>query len=394
MGGRDVDAWLWSASAVRRENRTTNIKNSPSKIAGVFKCPEDDKPLDYSKLYPDNNLYTEITTSLIRCKHYKDGCKWVDQLGKLQNHNGNCPYESVWCENKCGARLDRRHLSNHMKNECHKRTVLCQYCKREFVEETLQTHQYKCPRFPVQCPNQCETAKIPREEVEVHIQERCPSVSITCAFKEAGCKTKCQRFHLDSHMEENMKRHLSLVWELVRQQQQEIRQLKNALHASTQITNGSYIWKISDYKTKYLEAAYKGAKELTCQPFYTSRNGYKVSASVFLNGYGNSDGKYLSLYFKILPGEYDNILEWPFRLPVTFTLYDQAADPDKRKNIVERFVPDPTRKQFKKPHPDIETLGFGYPKFLTLETLKTRNFIKDDALYIGISVDNKTFIVP
>ncbi|CAE1235462.1 TRAF4 [Acanthosepion pharaonis] len=417
--------------------------------AGVFKCPEDDKPLDYGKIFPDNDLYKEITSSIVRCKHYKEGCKWVDPLSSLQSHldvcrydavscpnscsallsrmcvhdhleytcprrrvlcefcgnefsgeqmeqshSGNCLYETVWCENKCGARLERRYLSNHMKNECHKRTVQCQFCKREFVEETLQTHHYQCPRFPIQCPNRCDPAKIPREEVDGHIKEHCPSVSVTCAFKEAGCKVKCQRFHLDSHMDENLKRHLSMAWDLVKQQQQEIRQLRNALHASTQVTNGNYIWRISDYKSKYLESAYKGAKELTCQPFYTSRHGYKVSASVFLNGYGNSDNKYLSLYFKILPGEYDNLLEWPFRLPVTFTLYDQAADQDKRRNIVERFMPDPTRKQFKKPHPDMESLGFGYPKFVSLETLKTKNYIKDDILYIGIKVDNKSFIVP
>lgn len=417
--------------------------------AGVFKCPEDDKPLDYGKIFPDNDLYKEITSSIVRCKHYKEGCKWVDPLSSLQshldvcrydavscpnscsallsrmcvhdhleytcprrrvlcefcgnefsgeqmeqNHSGNCLYETVWCENKCGARLERRYLSNHMKNECHKRTVQCQFCKREFVEETLQTHHYQCPRFPIQCPNRCDPAKIPREEVDGHIKEHCPSVSVTCAFKEAGCKVKCQRFHLDSHMDENLKRHLSMAWDLVKQQQQEIRQLRNALHASTQVTNGNYIWRISDYKSKYLESAYKGAKELTCQPFYTSRHGYKVSASVFLNGYGNSDNKYLSLYFKILPGEYDNLLEWPFRLPVTFTLFDQAADQDKRRNIVERFMPDPTRKQFKKPHPDMESLGFGYPKFISLETLKTKNYIKDDILYIGIKVDNKSFIVP
>lgn len=311
-----------------------------------------------------------------------------------QSHSGNCLYETVWCENKCGARLERRYLSNHMKNECHKRTVQCQFCKREFVEETLQTHQYQCPRFPIQCPNRCDPAKIPREEVDGHIKEHCPSVSVTCTFKEAGCKVKCQRFHLDSHMDENLRQHLSMAWDLVKQQQQEIRQLRNALHASTQVTNGNYIWRISDYKSKYLESAYKGAKELTCQPFYSSRHGYKVSASVFLNGYGSSDNKYLSLYFKILPGEYDNLLEWPFRLPVTFTLYDQAGEQDKRRNIVERFMPDPTRKQFKKPHPDMESLGFGYPKFVSLETLKTKNYIKDDILYIGIKVDNKSFIVP
>ena len=56
----------------------------------------------------------------------------------VKTHAGNCPKEILWCENKCGAKLERRFLTNHMKNECHKRTVTCQYCDREFVYETLQ----------------------------------------------------------------------------------------------------------------------------------------------------------------------------------------------------------------------------------------------------------------
>ena len=54
----------------------------------------------------------------------------------------------------------------------------------------LQTHQYQCPRFPVACPNRCDPTKIPREEVEVHVQALCPSATVSCSFKEAGCKHK------------------------------------------------------------------------------------------------------------------------------------------------------------------------------------------------------------
>ena len=56
----------------------------------------------------------------------------------LQTHQGNCPQEMVWCENKCGARLQRRFLNNHMRNECHKRTSSCPYCQKQFMYETLQ----------------------------------------------------------------------------------------------------------------------------------------------------------------------------------------------------------------------------------------------------------------
>ncbi|KAK3084319.1 hypothetical protein FSP39_011532 [Pinctada imbricata] len=420
------------------------------KNAGVFRCPEDDRPLDYAQIYPDDELTTEVMNSLIRCRYHKEGCRWVDKLQNLQahldqcpydsiqcpnsctrmlsrlslddhlefscprrmvvcefcnqqfpgdlfekQHAGNCPYEVTWCENKCGAKLERRFLANHMRNECHKRTVQCPYCNRDFVQETLQTHQYQCPRFPVACPNRCDPTKIPREEVEVHIQALCPSATVSCTFKEAGCKHKCPRFNMDKHLDNNMKGHLQLMCDLVAKQQTQITQLCNALYSITHVTDGTFVWKISNYKQKFLESVYKNA-ELVSEPFYTSRYGYKMAASLFLNGNGAGEGKYISVYIKILPGEYDNILEWPFALPITFSLFDQCVEFDFRANISESFVPDPTWKHFQKPRKDTDrdALGFGYPKFVSHEILKTRDYIKDDSIIIKVKVDNNKFISP
>lgn len=52
----------------------------------------------------------------------------------------------------------------------------------------LQNHFYRCPRFPVSCPNRCDPTKIPREDIESHVREHCPSVSVPCTFHHAGCK--------------------------------------------------------------------------------------------------------------------------------------------------------------------------------------------------------------
>lgn len=55
-----------------------------------------------------------------------------------QNHQGICPQESVYCENKCGARMMRKLLSQHTMTECPKRTQPCKYCGKEFVYDTIQ----------------------------------------------------------------------------------------------------------------------------------------------------------------------------------------------------------------------------------------------------------------
>lgn len=40
------------------------------------------------------------------------------------------------------------------------------------------------------CPNRCDPTKIPREEIDVHVQALCPSATVSCTFKDAGCKHK------------------------------------------------------------------------------------------------------------------------------------------------------------------------------------------------------------
>ncbi|CAH1801330.1 unnamed protein product [Owenia fusiformis] len=401
----------------------------------------------HMQIYPDTDLQTEIMTNIVRCMHHKDGCKWTDTLQNLQthldmcrynaipcpnqcaarlsrivvddhleftcprrkvtcdicgqeftgeymedSHSGNCPVEIVWCENKCGAKLQRRYLNNHMRNECHKRLVPCRFCNKQFVFETLQSHSYNCPRFPIPCPNRCDPAKIPREDIEKHIENQCPSATVPCSFAQAGCKHKCPRYSLDQHLDANTKYHLNLMQDLVATQDNQLESLRNKITDLTCITDGILTWKMDDYKNMFATTKAKTSHEICSESFYTSRYGYKLGATVFLNGNGSGEDKYLSLYIRLLPGEYDNLLEWPFRLPITFTLFDQNEHFEKRVNIRESFLPDISWKHFQKPEKDSDALGFGYPKFISHVMLNTRNYIKDDALFIQIKVDTSKVI--
>lgn len=47
----------------------------------------------------------------------------------------------MYCENKCGARMMRRLLSQHTLSECPKRTQPCTYCAKEFVFDTIQVRR-------------------------------------------------------------------------------------------------------------------------------------------------------------------------------------------------------------------------------------------------------------
>eukprot|EP00064_Thunnus_orientalis_P014406 superscaffoldBa00002494_g14450 len=414
---------------------------------GVFKCPEDQLPLDYAKIYPDPELEQQILALPIRCIHSEEGCRWTGQMKQLQghfstcafnvipcpnrcsvkltrrdlpdhlqhdcpkrkvkcefcgseftgeayeNHQGVCPQESVYCENKCGARMMRRLLSQHSMAECPKRTQPCKYCGKEFVFDTIQNHQYHCPRFPVQCPNQCGTPNIAREDLANHVKDNCGSALVLCPFKDAGCKHRCPKLAIGRHLEDTTKSHLTMMCNLVGRQRQEILELRREMEELSVSHDGVLIWKLNDYSRKLQEAKLRSNHEFFSPPFYTHRYGYKLQVSAFLNGNGSGEGSHLSVYIRVLPGEYDNLLEWPFSYKVTFSILDQS-DPSlsKPQHITETFNPDPNWKNFQKPCSsrnslDESTLGFGYPKFISHEEIKKRNYIRDNCIFVKASIE-------
>ncbi|XP_023020575.1 TNF receptor associated factor 4 isoform X1 [Leptinotarsa decemlineata] len=396
---------------------------------------------EVNQIYSDPESEKAIMSSVVYCIHHKEGCKWSDELRKLkghlntckhdaipctskcgaqiprvlmedhlkytcpqrrtrcefcnkeftghtlENHVGNCGYEPLYCENKCGVKVQRRHHSQHKVGDCSKRLLSCRYCTKEFVADTLAAHHVKCGRVPIQCPNRCDINVLAREELETHIKEECTVSVHSCSFKEAGCRFKGPRYVMEKHLEENCQQHLTLMCNVVSKQQHQISSLKSALSRLSLNYSGTLIWKISDFSGKMSEAKNKEGMELVSPPFYTSQYGYKLQASLFPNGNGAGEGSHISVYIKILPGEYDALLRWPFSHSVSFTLFDQSTCPEKACNIVESFIPDPTWKNFQRPSLEPDSLGFGFPKFVSHEMLKKRHFMKDDTMFIRVKVD-------
>ena len=81
--------------------------------------------------------------------------------------------------------------------------------------------------------------------------------------------------------------------------------------------DGLLIWKIKDFARRKHEAVTAKTLSLYSQPFYTSKYGYKMCARVYLNGDGMGKGTHMSLFFVIMRGDYDDLLQWPFRQKVT-----------------------------------------------------------------------------
>jgi len=393
------------------------------------------------ELSSDPLTRSKILQSTVFCIHREEGCIWMGQLGKLKGHlitckkdaifcpkacgakiarvnmedhmqytclnrvinctyckrafNGNdidlhqtvCGFEPLYCENKCGQKIARNRLKAHMVNNCSKRLVNCKYCGRSYSADTLQSHQLKCPKFPVPCPNRCgENCR--REEVERHLA-RCQEGLEVCPHQEAGCSWQGHPSVLEQHMLDSREHHLNLLVEMTRSQGEYINRLKSELERASISKDGTLIWKIKDFEAKMHEAKTNDGLELVSLPFYTSSSGYKLQASLFLGGNGGGESSHISIYIKVLPGEYDSILKWPFKHTISFTLLDQNPDRHSAVNIIESFIPDPAWPNFTRASKvaDPDQLGFGFPKYVPHGMLGMRNYVKDDTLFIKIRAD-------
>ena len=112
--------------------------------------------------------------------------------------------------------------------------------------------------------------------------------------------------------------------------------------------NGAYLWPISEIKQKVSIAKSGCNTFVQSLPFYTGRNGYKMCIRAYLNGNGSGEGTHLSIFFVLMKGKYDPLLQWPFESEMTLVLVDQ----DHMKHLIQSFKPNPQSSSFQKPCKD------------------------------------------
>ena len=108
------------------------------------------------------------------------------------------------------------------------------------------------------------------------------------------------------------------------------------------------IWRISSFslmfhnaKTAELERQ-KGVDphpKIPCNfhspPFYTSTPGYRFNMKLYPYGCSPATGESASLVINILPGEFDPILSWPFKLLFRINVINLSEPSDTWTRIVD-----------------------------------------------------------
>ncbi|XP_067939736.1 TNF receptor-associated factor 3-like [Watersipora subatra] len=146
---------------------------------------------------------------------------------------------------------------------------------------------------------------------------------------------------------------------------------------------GLLIWRIRDYKRKKSDAIRGRQMSIYSDPFYSSRYGYKMCARAYLNGDGLGRGKCLSLFFVLMRGEYDELLAFPFKQRVTFTL---LCPSNRQLHKHETLLPDPDSLSFRKPQNEM-SIPSGWLQFALHSEVESSNFLVSDSIYIRVKVE-------
>ncbi|KAF6039384.1 TRAF3 [Bugula neritina] len=177
---------------------------------------------------------------------------------------------------------------------------------------------------------------------------------------------------IDSHSQ-NIRRHTDSIGELDKR-------VKNVELGSH---DGVLVWKINDYKRRKSDAVRGRQMSIYSHPFYTSRHGYKMCCRAYLNGDGLGRAKCLSLFFVLMRGEYDELLHFPFKQRVTFSLLC-PSNPSLSKH--ETFLPDPDSSSFRRPQTEMN-IASGCPQFALHADVESSNFLINDCIYVRVRVE-------
>ncbi|CAF1578266.1 unnamed protein product [Rotaria sp. Silwood1] len=150
-------------------------------------------------------------------------------------------------------------------------------------------------------------------------------------------------------------------------------------------TDGKLMWKITNVQQKIVDAEFERQISFYSPVFYSSPNGYKMRLRLYLAGDGNARRTHMSLFFVLMRGEYDAILEFPFSFKVIFCLIDQTS---QQRHIIDSFRPDVKSSSFQRPQSDMNTAS-GIPKFVPLTIIQQDDnpYVRDDTMFIKVIVD-------
>ncbi len=118
--------------------------------------------------------------------------------------------------------------------------------------------------------------------------------------------------------------------------------------------------------------------------FYTHPQGYKMCLKVYPNGDGPGKNKHLLVSARLMRGEFDSYLKWPFRAAVTVTLINQEEDKKHFSDVLEFGEEAPDSAAGRVLDGEKAQSGVGNPEFFPHSKLEPR-YLKHDCIRLMVS---------
>ena len=161
--------------------------------------------------------------------------------------------------------------------------------------------------------------------------------------------------------------------------------------------NTLFTWKITSFLSEFMKQK-QGEEQKTIEsdPFYTAFCGYKLKVFVDLN-YSERYGRGLSIGIRLMEGEYDDLLPWPFSLTITFIAFGlkhlllQPSDGSTTKPMARVKELSPNKENLSLPLFSRRPRG-GSPadgrveNFLSAKDLREGRYILKDTLSLQVNV--------
>lgn len=313
-----------------------------------------------------------------------------ESTNNLIQHGVLCEKTSLNCELEpygCSEKFQRIHRQNHVLSYTHQH-ILVQLLTQNISSSTMTMNQKD--------EKNGSSENLSKEEILSSIENLTENVGLlTDETQRTNTEFLQQQKRIDG-LSENVSKmnetaqETKVYLEAQRMNQvtfeHELQSLQECVHNLKNTSyDGSLLWKIDDIQRK-MTAAQNGQQTSIYSPvFYSSIYGYKMRVRLYLAGDGSGRQTHISIFFVLMRGDYDTILEFPFKYKIVFCLLDQTS---QRKHIIDSFRPDTKSSSFQRPSSDMNTAS-GIPKFVPLPLIQQDNspYIQNDSMLIRVMVD-------
>ena len=265
-----------------------------------------------------------------------------------------CEKHPLPCPNECGVKkIERKHLKGHLEQTCPLEVIQCNFsyagCGAQLQRRLMSAHM--------------------KEGMEAHFS--------LLSLVAPNLQTIVQQ---QGDLMKQMADQIKQQGDQIKQQEDQIKQQGDQIKQQGDLIK-LQMRKLVDIVMDDFEKHKNSFDICYFPPFYTHLGGYRMCLCVYANGFSYGMGTHVSVYICLMRGEFDDLLKWPFRGEVTIQL--KKTDPPHYQDIVHLNDSTPNKCVCKPT--EGRNPGWGYYEYISHADLYAGGYLKDDKLVFCIS---------